>query len=716
MPTLLNRVSTPKNSCLMGGAVFLAGSIILTGWMIGLPKLTTLGLGSGTVSIGAALGFMLTGIALMLRQVVLSPRSLMLQRLCGGLIVTITAVGVVKTVVESQVTAQSGFFSRAILMNPAGIVGLLIMGSIFLMSARKQSPRVQKAIRIGTVVIALIGGAILLGSFINTDYLYVTGTAKPVAQSGAVLFVLIAFALWSGWLNAERNQAGDGADTHQIYRTIDILVTVIVATVSLVAFSLSQGRTEQIMLDQLSITGKDKRNYFETVLQARLDKARLISSRPALVNFVREDSQAGGKDPSKHAPLLQSATTLLQQGFSAISYTDDQGTVLAAAGQSVTEPEQRLHLWGQRDIELLWDHGYVLRTRLPLIDEAGSTGFLTSEQRLDELTRMHQDALREGDTGDMVVCALVNQKQDCFPFRWRSHAGQYNAYLDGKPLPLTRAASGEIATDVTTDFRRQRVMAALGPIGKTGLGMAVKRDMIELYAPVRRQFFTALPFLAVLIFGSVWAMRALVHPLVKALDASRLTMRSMALTDSLTGLANRALFMDRLGQTMARARRTSNLMAVMYLDLDHFKTINDTLGHQTGDAVLQWTARQLESSVRATDTVARLGGDEFTIILENLSGREDAERIARAILQFENSNPVPLSHNVLKQISTSIGIAFYQGEDMTAEAFLNQADRALYRCKQEGRAGYRMAVDDNDNNDNNNNNDLPFPNLASPVA
>ena len=150
--------------------------------------------------------------------------------------------------------------------------------------------------------------------------------------------------------------------------------------------------------------------------------------------------------------------------------------------------------------------------------------------------------------------------------------------------------------------------------------------------------------------------------------------------------------MDRLGQTMARARRTNNLIAVMYLDLDHFKTINDTLGHQTGDAVLQWTARQLESSVRASDTVARLGGDEFTIILDNLSSREDAERIARAILQFEDSNPSPLSHNVLKQISTSIGIAFYQGETMTAEEFLNEADRALYQCKQEGRAGYRMAV------------------------
>lgn len=692
MPLFLSRIATPKSSGVIGGAVFLAGGIVLIGWMMNLPQLTTLGLGSGTVSVGAALGFMLTGIALFLRQASQAPWSVMSQRLCGGMIVAITAVGVVKLLVESQGTAQSGFLSRAILMNPAGIIGLLIIGSLFLMLAGKQSSRVGMMVRVGTAIIAVIGGAILLSSLINTDYLYLTGTAKPVAQSGALLFVLIAFALWCSWRKAAWNQVDDEGATRRIYRTIDILVTVIVATVSLVAFSLSQGRTEQIMLDQLSITGKDKRNYFETVLQSHLEKARLIGSRPALVNFVREDSQAAGKDPVKRAPLLQSATTLLQQGFSAIAYTDMEGTVLAAAGKSVETPEQMVHLWEQRDIKLLWDHGFVLRTRLPLTDKLGNAGFLIGEQRLDQLTLMHQTAIREGETGDMAVCALVNQKHNCFPFRWRPRPGRYEAYLDGKPLPLTRAVSGEVATDITTDFRRQRVMAALGPIGKTGLGMAVKRDMIELYAPVRRQFFTALPFLAVLIFGSVLAMRALVHPLVKALDESRLTMRSMALTDSLTGLANRALFMDRLGQTMARARRTNKLIAVMYLDLDHFKTINDTLGHQTGDAVLQWTARQLESSVRASDTVARLGGDEFTIILDNLSSREDAERIARAILQFEDSNPSPLSHNVLKQVSTSIGIAFYQGEEMSAEEFLNEADRALYQCKQEGRAGYRMAV------------------------
>ena len=161
--------------------------------------------------------------------------------------------------------------------------------------------------------------------------------------------------------------------------------------------------------------------------------------------------------------------------------------------------------------------------------------------------------------------------------------------------------------------------------------------------------------------------------------------------DALTGLPNRSLFQDRLEQTLRRSRRGSKLMAVLYIDADKFKRINDTLGHAVGDAVLKEFAHRLTLSVRATDTVARLGGDEFAVVLEDLATRDDGMRIAGGIVEAMRSEFVLEAARL--SISASVGIAFHDGTAQSSpQELLKAADRALYQAKGAGRDGLRAAA------------------------
>jgi len=159
--------------------------------------------------------------------------------------------------------------------------------------------------------------------------------------------------------------------------------------------------------------------------------------------------------------------------------------------------------------------------------------------------------------------------------------------------------------------------------------------------------------------------------------------------DALTGLPNRNLFHDRIGRAIARSRRHRSLMAVMYLDIDKFKAVNDTHGHDVGDALIRGFARRLVDCIRNTDTAARLGGDEFAVILEELEAGALGLRVAEKIVAAMRE-PFVLGERTLS-VSTSIGVSFYGGvEEVVPEALLKQADEALYEAKAAGRNTYRV--------------------------
>jgi diguanylate cyclase (GGDEF)-like protein len=172
----------------------------------------------------------------------------------------------------------------------------------------------------------------------------------------------------------------------------------------------------------------------------------------------------------------------------------------------------------------------------------------------------------------------------------------------------------------------------------------------------------------------------------RARAAQEERIRHQAYHDSLTGLPNRARFSEQLEGALRRAKRTGAPLALLFLDLDLFKSVNDSLGHDAGDALLRLTAERIRRAVREADMVFRMAGDEFTVLLEEVRGPEEAAMVAGRVLEGV-SEPLELSQRQLA-VTASIGIALYPGDDAVGERLMKAADTAMYRAKELGRNRY----------------------------
>lgn len=177
--------------------------------------------------------------------------------------------------------------------------------------------------------------------------------------------------------------------------------------------------------------------------------------------------------------------------------------------------------------------------------------------------------------------------------------------------------------------------------------------------------------------------------LAKVTDQQKQSLHA-SLHDALTGLPNRVLFNDRLEHGMEQAIRHGWTLAVMFLDLDKFKTVNDVYGHAAGDAVLLTIAHRLTETTRTDDTISRHGGDEFLYLLMEISEERDAAIVAKKIIQAVQL-PCEINGQTLK-VDTSIGISIFPKDGTTVEALITSADTAMYRAKQ-NKSGYAFASD-----------------------
>jgi diguanylate cyclase (GGDEF)-like protein len=184
--------------------------------------------------------------------------------------------------------------------------------------------------------------------------------------------------------------------------------------------------------------------------------------------------------------------------------------------------------------------------------------------------------------------------------------------------------------------------------------------------------------------------KTLIRSIRFAIERKRMErkLHSLVHYDSLTGLPNRQLLLDRLTQAIAQATRQETLVGLLLLDLDRFKLVNDTLGHEFGDKLLTEVSQRVNDCIRDSDTLARLGGDEFVVVLNGINGAQDAAKVAKKIIDRLSKPIVIEGHEVFA--TTSIGISLFPNDGMDKNALITNADLAMYRAKEEGRNHFQF--------------------------
>jgi diguanylate cyclase (GGDEF)-like protein len=252
-------------------------------------------------------------------------------------------------------------------------------------------------------------------------------------------------------------------------------------------------------------------------------------------------------------------------------------------------------------------------------------------------------------------------RPDAAPFAPRRTLGW--AALAGAAVAVLAAAAGVAFRDSPTLLGAVLLVAAVATVSLTFQGLAA-RILARLDAAVteRETFQTELV----------------------AARKTKEEWRNLAYHDDLTGLPNRSLLLDRLGLAIAHSRRLAGHLALLFLDLDDFKSVNDSFGHGIGDRLLVELAARVRASVRAGDTVARFGGDELVVLLDSVTGAEDAAHVAAKVLAAVQA-PFRLDgHEIC--VAASIGVSVYPGDGTSSADLVSRADAAMYRDKRRERA------------------------------
>ncbi len=600
-----------------------------------------------------------------------------------------------------------------------------------------------------------------------------------------------------------------------------LLVTTILS--GLTVFLLMKRHTENLLSKNLLSSLYNKVDVADSEIRHGTTATMTVATRPFLIEQIQRADTPAGSAAALRA-LDRGARSFLSSGFSAIALYGRDGRQLAQAGAFARRPGLAVPLDLAGDVQLLWNGGFLLRTDVAIMRGEHRIGKVITEMPLPTITGMFKDAGSLGKSGELGLCAPTDAGMQCFPTTLNPRAftlGTRSA--SGEKLPMAYALGGKTGFIIAQDYRQQQVVAAYGPVKRLGLGMVLKMDRAELYAPVRDQARYLLPILAGVLAVAVLLLRWQLAPLVARLVRSErearetvarlrdsetrvqailnnvdegivtisekgeielfnpgaerlfgfrndeavgknvsllmpepyrsqhdayiahylrtgearvigigrevagqrkdggvfpmelrisefylagrrhfigvmrdMTQRKaaeakilhMATHDALTGLPNRSLVQDRIQQTIARAQRAKRHFAVLFIDLDQFKIVNDTLGHDVGDQLLQAVARRIATCLRKEDTVGRQGGDEFIVLLNSLGGPGDAAVVAQKILD-QLSAPLAIGGQDL-HTHASIGIALYPEDGADVESLLRNSDTAMYDAKASGRNTYRF--------------------------
>jgi diguanylate cyclase (GGDEF)-like protein len=404
-------------------------------------------------------------------------------------------------------------------------------------------------------------------------------------------------------------------------------------------------------------------------VDAQAETAALREQADRLMTALRNWIVSGGSQAAQRAAALDmlAATEHAAAATQAYAQTGDAATAarLRAAGTEFTQAAERFRAAGADDAALAW------------LDATRAVGEGLQRQGQGLLDTVQQTQVLHGEFAAAVVAARATAREQLVP---SVRAAKRNAQV-------------QLAQSTENSLIYLTVMTCFGLFVAAGASVALSNGILRPVHELTQgaEAFGAGQLSHRIDIGSEDEFGRLARAfnrMAESRQRAEEALRQLAHHDPLTKLPNRTLFQIRLVEALENARRTSRMVAVHFLDLDHFKDVNDTLGHPAGDLLLQHVAGRLSECVRRSDTVARLGGDEFAIIQTNLDHQRGIAVLAQRIIE-SLSNPFDLDGEIV-YTGTSVGITVYPQDDAEAEMLIKDADMALYRAKQEGRGKYQL--------------------------
>ncbi|HSY27777.1 MAG TPA: GGDEF domain-containing protein, partial [Burkholderiaceae bacterium] len=664
------------------------------GWLLQIPRMADVFAGNVPMVFDTGLCFVLAGVALCAFDIPKFPQKTV-QTVVGIILMLLCGICLAEHIFDIEVGVDfAGLHTwynygntRPGRMAPNTALGFITIGATLLLMNRVGSRRSALLTLILTYGVLAIGLTGLGGYFLGPDVLFGWALSAKMSIHTAIGMMVCSTALRLGWHQADWYQSQVYLSERQKIAFSGIAVVVVATmTAGLAGFVVQQQLVEQALQQKLPTILTQRVLTLQNMIDESLTQSRLAMSDKLLAAAGRAmlNHSDFHSDSSQFADL---ANRLISGDVQSINLLDRESNLLYRAGNQAADAELVMQLPGVFPSSIQLSHGtYFIQTAVPLLENNEPAGQMVLQKTLRQIRSRVLGKAGLDPSTEIQLCKLDHGGLACFPtVRGEESTMTPHFTVAGQALPVIRGLAGQSGVTESIDDRGHRVAAAFAPIGH-GLAMVVQEDTTELYGDIRQALQTSGLLMLVIAACGAALLHLQLTPLTKRLQESEAKLAALARVDSLTGLPNRYALNEQLHAAIARQARSDKALAVMFLDVDHFKTINDTLGHAMGDAVLKEFSARLKDGVRVTDIVARLAGDEFVIVAEGLHGLPDAEAIALSILS-KVRKPWHIDGHPLT-VTASIGIALSSANDLEAAQLLATADRALYIAKENGRDGF----------------------------
>lgn len=454
-------------------------------------------------------------------------------------------------------------------------------------------------------------------------------------------------------------------------------------------------------LEHLNTILQMKQNQIETFMNTVNNDIDTICTSPYIIDVLIDKRDFSTQEYKKRLLLTSRQLEQFSQTRNIIDVNIIDGvgnTILCSKNTIEKESYKDTNLFEQAKIDrytsdIVYDNSknmFYVNIAKPILHNNQNVGVVLAQINIDNLFHLIQNYSGLGQSGE----TLIGKKFDNLimflnPLRHDPHAGLKRVVdVNGSiAIPIINGTSQIVGSGMSIDYRGESVLASWSYIPSLEWGIVAKIDTKEaLYSLeiIKTSIITTAVILFVFsLFFSWYLAKRLANPVEK--------IHTQATHDFLTGLPNRFLLYRYIMEAMVYSHKNGTSLAVLFLDLDGFKIVNDTYGHNVGDELLKMVSQRLLSNIKISDAVSRLGGDEFVVLLYDVKNKDNVEEIAKRIKSVISEQYI--INNQTINIGTSIGVSIYPNSALHYQDLIAQADKAMYEAKKAGKNNIKFACE-----------------------